>query len=198
MSMNAGFEGSVGQPRLPVVLLRVTFCAQENWRWPSHPGSAWRGAFGWALKRVVCAMRLRPCNGCILSSSCLYPYVFNTAPPDSASVMTRYDRIPHPFALHLGPTESGELSAGSPLHVYLTLIGVASRQAAFFIRALQLAAETGIGTRRTRFTFHDVAAIDPEAGQAPRSLRWSTDDFRTPQPTVLAPTARGACFSSIC
>lgn len=194
MSTKAPADRITGQPRLPVVLLRATFIAEENWRWPSHPGSAWRGAFGWALKRVVCAMRLRPCAGCMLSSSCLYPYAFNTEPPASATVMSRYDRVPHPFALHLGPMQSGELPAGSPLHLYLTLIGVASRQAAFFIRALQVAGETGIGTRRIRFVLSDVAELDPETGRTPRPLNWSTDEFRSPTPIVLVPPSRGGLF----
>lgn len=108
--------------------------------------------------------------------------------------MTRYDRVPHPFALHLGPLESGDLPAGSPLHIYLALIGVAARQSAFFIRALQVAAETGIGSRRTRFALQDVAEIDPNAGGVRRSLHWPADNFQAPQPTVLAPSPRGGRF----
>lgn len=130
----------------------------------------------------------------MLSSSCLYPYVFNTEPPESATVMTRYDRVPHPFALHLGTMQGGELPAGSPLCIYLTLIGIVARQVAFFIRALQVAGETGIGTRRTPFKLQDVEELDVEVGGTPRSLNWSRNDFQPPQPKEVVPAPSDGSF----
>ena len=45
-------------------------------RLPEYKGSTFRGLFGTALKRIVCALKHQECGGCILRSSCLYPQVF--------------------------------------------------------------------------------------------------------------------------
>ncbi len=125
----------------------------------------------------------------MLSGSCLYPYVFNTRPPESATVMTRYDTVPHPFTLHLGPPQTGWLSAETPLSVFLTLIGGAGRHAAFFVRALQLAGESGIGARRTRFVLRDVEQLDPTAPRHAMPLDWAKGRFGAPQPIPVKPAS---------
>jgi hypothetical protein len=56
---------------LPLRRTRLVLVACGAGRFPAFPGSAWRGAFGHALKRTVCVMRLRPCAGCPLERSCI-------------------------------------------------------------------------------------------------------------------------------
>ncbi|RUQ38660.1 MAG: hypothetical protein EKK69_11965 [Candidatus Competibacteraceae bacterium] len=40
-------------PSLPLIRFRLTFRAHEALHLPAYTGSAWRGAFGYALKRLV-------------------------------------------------------------------------------------------------------------------------------------------------
>ncbi|MCL5126468.1 MAG: hypothetical protein M1511_18605 [Deltaproteobacteria bacterium] len=39
---------------------------------PPYKGSTFRGAFGVALKKVTCALKLRDCPGCPLTGRCVY------------------------------------------------------------------------------------------------------------------------------
>jgi len=117
---------------------------------PEFPGSMLRGAFGHALKRVACAMKLRNCDGCPLEHGCLYTTIFETRPPTGGKVMTRYNRAPHPFVfvvdLHRDPNiPSDALCFG------FRLFGSAISAAPFCLRALQEAAEGGL--TRTRIPF---------------------------------------------
>ena len=69
---------------LPVACYRLHFIAQEAVRLPAYAGSAWRGVFGRALRRLVCVTREPACPACLLYRSCIYPYLFET-PPDPAA-----------------------------------------------------------------------------------------------------------------
>jgi hypothetical protein len=46
---------------------------------PEYKGSTFRGAFGHALKRVVCALRREDCADCLLRDKCVYAFVFETS-----------------------------------------------------------------------------------------------------------------------
>jgi hypothetical protein len=58
---------------LPTLSLDLVFEAIDPVEIPPSSGSIWRGAFGYALKRVACVTRLRPCEGCPLEYSCVIP-----------------------------------------------------------------------------------------------------------------------------
>lgn len=110
-------------------------------------------------------------------------------PPDSAEVMTLYNRVPHPFALHLGPLQQGWLAPKAPLPVYLTLVGKACRYAAYFIIAFRQAAEKGIGHRRQTFTLTTAEHMDPLGCAPARLLDIEGEDFRLPVPAEVATLA---------
>ena len=62
-------------------------------------GSAWRGAFGHALRKTVCITRLPACDDCVLVRSCPYPFLFESRTPPGATKLTRYPRTPGPCVL---------------------------------------------------------------------------------------------------
>ncbi len=43
---------------------------------PEYKGSTFRGVFGYALKKVVCALRRQTCDDCLLRQTCVYAFVF--------------------------------------------------------------------------------------------------------------------------
>lgn len=43
---------------------------------PAYKGSTFRGAFGSALKKVMCVARGQDCPGCLLAGRCLYARTF--------------------------------------------------------------------------------------------------------------------------
>ena len=64
---------------LEVAALDFRFRARQQMRMPGYMGSAWRGGFGRALRRAVCVTGLSTCPGCPFETSCVYPYLFETA-----------------------------------------------------------------------------------------------------------------------
>ncbi len=113
--------------------------------------SAWRGAFGHALKRAVCVTRAPQCTGCLLLLTCSYPYLFETPPPDGAQKMRRYRAAPHPY-LFSGWSEDPELFT-----LELTLIGRGNQYLPYALHALDRAGAEGIGSNRKRFQLESVA-----------------------------------------
>lgn len=143
---NHSMPDSAASPKLPITALRFRFATDTPPRLPALAGSAWRGAFGRALKQSVCVIKGTTCPSCLLYRSCAYPYIFET-PPLDADKMRRYTAVPHPYAVRI----EGVVSA-SAYTVGLTLFGRAERYAPYVIHAVQRAGQSGMG--RTRQPFH--------------------------------------------
>ncbi len=92
-------------------------------RWPSFSGSAWRGAFGHALKRTVCVMHLRPCPGCPLEPPASTP---RSSPPARRATRCGVTTIPHPYVL-CPPFGPRRLAPGTAVTLGVTLVGRAAR-----------------------------------------------------------------------
>jgi hypothetical protein len=84
---------------LEVAAFDFRFRARQQMRMPGYMGSAWRGGFGRALRRAVCVTGLPTCPGCRFEASCVYPYLFETAPGGEGGILAGYDRVPNPFVL---------------------------------------------------------------------------------------------------
>src|SRR5690625_5299147 len=102
---------------LPLAHYRFYFRAEEGVKLPAFSGSAWRGAFGNALKRTLCATRLSHCTSCPLLNSCSFPYLFEGRRPLDAEVLTTFERISVPFALR--PPRSEEHTSDLQSRVHL-------------------------------------------------------------------------------
>lgn len=72
---------SISQSVIPLKIYRIYFDKISSGRLPTFPGSAWRGAFGHALKKTACVVRDTPCSQCLLKNACAYSYIFETPPP---------------------------------------------------------------------------------------------------------------------
>ena len=98
----------------PLEVAAFDFCfrARGPMRMTGYMGSAWRGGFGQALRHAACVTGLPDRQ---LEESCVYPYLFETAPDTEGGILAGCDRVPNPFVLapswnesHLG-REGGEL-----------------------------------------------------------------------------------------
>ncbi len=145
-------------PDLPLCRYRAVFQAEDAVHLPRFAGSAWRGVFGWALKRTVCVTRQPSCDDCMLLSACVYPTLFETRPAASAAKMSRYTRVPLPFVLAPEPTPPFR-ERGAELQLDVCLIGHANRQVAYVIRALETGAARGLGPGRGRLRLRHVQSI---------------------------------------
>lgn len=143
---------------------RYRFRADRDGRLPTFAGSAWRGAFGHALKRTVCVMRLRPCCGCPLERSCIYPTVFEAAPDPEGQRLSSLERIAQPYVLMPPWAGPRQIAAGEEVSLGVTLVGRAAGQRAYVRRALEAAAAAGLGRERVPLT---VTAAEPSSAAAP-------------------------------
>lgn len=128
-------------------------------------------------------MRMRACDGCMLAASCLYPYVFETPPPESARKMTLYESVPHPFALYTGPVSERWLNEGDPVSVDLTVFGNASRHLAYSLRALEVAGHRGISARRARLSLLRIESLPFDATGQPETIYQPDGVFCAPLAT---------------
>jgi hypothetical protein len=131
---------------------------------PEYKGSTLRGGFGTAFKRVVCALKHRECDDCLLRATCLYTVVFETSlavPPDQD---LRQSATPHPFVLRPPETVKRQFSEGDELVFDLLLFGDVNARLPYFIYAFHQAGKMGIGRRingrRPEFRLSRVSSGD--------------------------------------
>jgi hypothetical protein len=138
-------------------------CFESKARLPTYKGSTFRGVFGHALKSIVCALKHRTCDQCLLKTQCIYALVFEThhAIPPPAGL--RIVAPPHPFVIEPPPTEKTDFSAGDSFDFNLILFGQINRNLPYFIYAFDRMGDIGIGKkingRRGRF---DLKAVEQD------------------------------------
>ncbi len=171
---------STAQPQIPLKSYRFHFKSPENIRLPDYPGSAWRGALGYALKRTVCVVRNTPCNQCLLKNACAYSYVFETPPPADSEKMRKYTAAPHPFVLRLPEQTASE----TVYRLDLILFGHGQRFFPYLVHALQTAGKEGIGGLRQIFELTHIDDIDC---QGSGSLIYQAGELNPRQPAISPP-----------
>jgi len=121
---------------------------------PPFKGSTFRGAFGVALKQVVCALNRQDCRGCLLSNRCIYSLFFERQDMPS-STSEHPVSIPHPFVLEPPLMTKAHFSPGDEFAFTLILFGWATNYLPYCIYAFGEMGKTGIGKyiNRTRGCF---------------------------------------------
>lgn len=154
-------------------------------RFDDFAGSALRGAFGHALKRMVCATRMEDCRACPLYRTCSYPAIFDPpSPPDARTPQ----QIPPPYVIEPPPPGPLALNRGAPFVFDVVLIGTALAHLPLIISAWRTALANGIGPDgRVRLVRvcdeHDKPLLDLAANQLQQHEQTVT---LPPTPTELA------------
>ncbi len=152
-------------PRIPYVRLRCTLEACEPVRLPAYHGSLLRGAFGNALRRIVCAVgRHQPCGTCRLRHACLFTRLFETfidgePPPFLGGLETP----PRPYVFE-PRSDRRDFGPGDLLGFDLLLIGRAAELMGHSLLAVERMAAAGLGSRRARFKLAE-AGVAAENGR---------------------------------
>jgi hypothetical protein len=128
---------------------------------PEYKGSTFRGLFGHALKKVVCALKREDCQDCLLRQQCLYVYVFETSPEKGESAgKKRIAAPPHPYVIEPPETTQTQYQKGEAFQFNLLLFGRVNEQLPYFIYAIDQMGTIGIGRRingnRASFLLTDV------------------------------------------
>lgn len=123
---------------------------------PEYKGSAFRGGFGYAFKRVVCSNREGECQECLLKEKCVYSYVFETPPPKETEIMRKYPAAPHPFIIEPPLDKKREFKQGEELTFGLVLVGQAIEYLPYFIFTFEELGRIGLGRGRGKYFLKDV------------------------------------------
>lgn len=114
---------------------------------PPYKGSTFRGAFGGALKKVVCAVREKDCSRCLLAARCVYARVFENVTPASGD-RSRQVAPPHPYVIEPPATTQTRYAAGDLFEFTLLLFGEFTDYLPYFVYAFEAMGEQGLGGRR--------------------------------------------------
>ena len=155
----------VPRPTLPLARYRVRFRERLPESGASlasarggYLGSAWRGAFGHALRKAVCVTRLPACDPCMLLRSCPYPFLFESRTPPGAKKLTRYPRTPGPYVLEPADRRFDTSTGNGALNLGITLFGPANDHLPYIVHALDQAGRNGLTGRRVELDLCDVQA----------------------------------------
>ncbi|MCS6886386.1 MAG: CRISPR system precrRNA processing endoribonuclease RAMP protein Cas6 [Acidobacteriota bacterium] len=148
---------------LPLLQSQIKIRSCERAELPAFLGSTLRGAFGRALKSVVCIVNHGECQRCIVKTRCIYPYIFETPVPENIIQLQGQARAPHPFVLSL-PIEPDYnwnskrqiYHQGDVLYFRLLLMGKAVYSLPFVIYTIQKMARQGLGVHRGKFELAHV------------------------------------------
>lgn len=127
---------------------------------PFFKGSTFRGLFGRALKKVVCALKRQECDQCLLKERCVYALVFETQvsmkPPKGSRIVSP----PHPFVIEPPLTTETDFPKESAFDFNLILFGEVNYNLLYFIYAIDQMGKIGIGKKingkRGRFALKSV------------------------------------------
>lgn len=125
---------------------------------PDYKGSTFRGAFGYAFRRVVCALKKNDCSDCLLKAKCIYAYVFETSPESDSRLMgmNKYLKIPHPFIIEPPQEIKRIYNSKERLSFNLVLVGRACNYLPYFIYTFDELGKSGIGRANGRYSLLQV------------------------------------------
>lgn len=138
--------------------------AREPLILPAYKGATLRGGFGHAFRRVVCAVKNKDCQDCLLRQKCIYSYVFETPPPQDTSIMRKYRSAPHPFLIEPPPDRRRGYKTGDEMIFRFILIGRAVDYLPYFVYAFDELGKMGIGKGKARYDLKTVTSLEPIFG----------------------------------
>lgn len=208
--MNGAANGIGGAPalpegawpallELPVLRLAVRARPERPYRLPEFLGSTLRGAFGHALKRMVCMRSDGRCEVCAVRAVCPYPVVFEPLRADGGAGPRT---PPAPYVLAWPerdgaappprPDRGGADCDLQPFGFTITLFGYGGDHGELVAFAFGKALHSGLGGRRIRCEILDIQTLPlddtpPRAGVGPPEPleRWLRRTGAAPRRLVL-------------
>lgn len=164
---------------LRIARLRLEARVERPLVLPEFAGSALRGAFGHALRKLACVTGAATCPPCPLYRNCPYPALFEPPPPAEHPAQ-RFSAIPAPYVVE-PPRGPLALPVGANLRFHLVLFGLGIDQLPLLIAAWQRALARRLGPRDGAARLDRV--VD-EAASGDRMI-WSADSGKL---AVIDPT----------
>ena len=162
-------------PDLPVLRLRCTLRAEQPSRLPGFKGSMLRGAFGHALRSLVCVMGpAQACAACSLRVPCHYTNLFETfVEGEPPPLLKGLETAPRPYVFE-AEDDRRDFAPGDRLDFDLLLVGSAGQLQALAAVAVDRMAHRGLTERRHRFQLVQASTREADGFR----VRWTRDEPR--------------------
>jgi|GEM_PF-542214 len=126
-----------------------------------NKGSVLRGALGYALKKLVCTnQNITACPQCGMSTQCSYNMIFS---PSNVTHFKRIKDIPRGFVIKPPLDVESSYDKERPFVFDLVIFGKHCVSFPWFIVALNLLSDIGIGLNRARFSISDISIWDGDS-----------------------------------
>lgn len=143
---------SFARLHLPFAAFKFHLIARDRLYLPAYKGSALRGGFGAAFKKVCCvSANKKYCNDCQLNTNCAYAYVFETPQTSAYRANIAATNLPHPFVILPPLSRKETLEPGESLTFGLTLIGRGIDFLPYYVFAFDELGRMGLGRQRGRY-----------------------------------------------
>jgi len=119
---------------------------------PFFKGSTFRGAFGHALKHIVCVVDRPECAGCPLIQKCAYAYLFETR-------NARGEQVAHPYIIEPPMSDRQFYGPADFIHLSVVLIGRAIDYVPYLVMAFRRMGQRGVGKGAGRFEVLEVSTL---------------------------------------
>lgn len=157
-----------------VARFRVVAQVCEEIRLPRYAGSALRGAFGHAFRRMCCSLPREECRKCLLREQCPYALVFEPAQSPGFPQIKRYKDLPPPYVIEPPETGSRLYAPGEEFSFHLILVGWVIELLVWFLVSFEEMGRWGLGKGQGRFQVVRVEVEDPLSGRS--EFIYSGDD----------------------
>ena len=141
---------------------------REGAKLPDHLYSAFRGAFGHALKQVSCLYLAGNCGSCEQKAVCDYSYIFATPVRQETEFYQAGEYAPHPYVLTPPLENKNQFS--------ITLFGDAIEKWKTVVRAVHRMGQLGISRERYQFSLISVMAGDETVWHSQRPNHFVTPE----------------------
>ena len=118
---------------------------------PPYKGGVFRGAFGRAFRKSVCALPKVRCEQCMLRSRCAYATLFEPLAPSGFPDAGKYPHPPAPYVLNPPLNNHEVFRPGQTLDFDLVLMGRAVEALPYFIFSFTEMGRLGLGRERGKF-----------------------------------------------
>jgi hypothetical protein len=126
---------------------------------PAYKGSTFHGALDRAFYHMVCAVRGKKCEECLLNSDCLYVRLFQPSYPKSHPHALKFKTAPRPYVLKPPLTVKCDFSKSDHLEFELVLLGPAMDVLPYYVYAVTEMGKRGLGKKRGKFNLLRVEEI---------------------------------------
>lgn len=144
---------------LPIARYCFQFQVTQPIMLPDYAGSALRGVFGRALRKICCMTKQQECKTCPLYRTCPYTNIFETPAPENHQLQ-RFSQVPNGYIIEPPKWGIKQYQIGETLQFHLVLVGKLISQLPLITFAFKRALEYDLAGGKANLTNLFLAQIN--------------------------------------